>query len=610
MRRSTRLATARGAQTRAGRNTANETAKPGSNIESVKGVVPAPPRKRQKTKAGSVCSASSPDSVSLLHQLPLDMLFEILGYLDPISLLYLSLSSRDLRKTLMSRSLVWIWKTSYALTDHGLPPAPDDLNIPQFLSFMVDEICDTCNKQCQEDGFVRVWSARLRYCFECRENSPAIVAEKRMRRDIKIVRDIQRYFGQRDYPVHTLFPFFLDDYNDEERAYPRASIEELVRDFERDTKHKRIEVKKTWLSERAEKEGRIRTHAEICEKWQDEQFERRAEREEKIRDERRKEILERLKEVGWYDEAVNARHARRFKENDFVAKAQPLADKEWNQAKHTLFSFLRTLKEERLADEREKARMDRYLALRKTYLDYRALKMSDGQSVLPDVGDLVTFEEVLALVEGTPFDQEVPAQDMLALFDNLLQTRFPKWKASCDNALVDILNAADKKRKQPATSADLKLAVTVFRYTKWPRGGPLLYPNVLQGRHEGMGHSGLPVAQHPFSANDIGVKVTILRLAKKLVELAGLDPQTATSEDMDKRDAWYLRACDIAYREDGLSVHVMLWRAALENYEIIGERRWRSMFYSLTRTQHLPERRARTRDVVLAAHSSSRSQQS
>ncbi|KAL1686128.1 hypothetical protein GGG16DRAFT_97147, partial [Schizophyllum commune] len=610
MRRSTRLATARGAQTRAGRNTANETAKPGSNIESVKGVVPAPPRKRQKTKAGSVCSASSPDSVSLLHQPPLDMLFEILGYLDPISLLYLSRSSRDLRKTLMSRSLVWIWKTSYALTDHGLPPAPDDLNIPQFLSFMVDEICDTCNKQCQEDGFVRVWSARLRYCFECRENSPAIVAEKRMRRDIKIVRDIQRYFGQRDYPVHTLFPFFLDDYNDEERAYPRASIEELVRDFERDTKHKRIEVKKTWLSERAEKEGRIRTHAEICEKWQDEQFERRAEREEKIRDERRKEILERLKEVGWYDEAVNARHARRFKENDFVAKAQPLADKEWNQAKHTLFSFLRTLKEERLADEREKARMDRYLVLRKTYLDYRALKMSDGQSVLPDVGDLVTFEEVIALVEGTPLDQEVLAEEMLALFDSLSQTRFPAWKASRDSALVDILNAADKKRKQPATAADLKLAVTVFRYTKWPRGGPLLYPNVLQGRHEGMGHPGLPVAQHPFSVNDIGVKVTILRLARKLVELAGLDPQTATSEDMDKRDVWYMRACDIAYRKDGLSVHVMLWRAALENYEIIGERRWRSMFYSLTRTQHLPERRARTRDVVLAAHSSSRSQQS
>ncbi|KAL1754782.1 hypothetical protein FB107DRAFT_249250 [Schizophyllum commune] len=272
-------------------------------------------------------------------------------------------------------------------------------------------------------------------------------------------------------------------------------------------------------------------------------------------------------------QAANARHARRFKENDFVAKAQPLTDKEWNQAKHTLFSFLRTLKEERLADEREKARMDRYLALRKMYLDYRALKMSDGQSVLPDVGDLVTFEEVIALVEGTPLDQEVSAEEMLALFDSLSQTRFPAWKASRDSALVDILNAADKKRKQPATAADLKLAVTVFRYTKWPRGGPLLYPNVLQGRHEGMGHPGLPVVQHPFSANDIGVKVTILRLAKKLVELADLDPQTATPEDMDKRDAWYMRACDIAYREDGLSVHVMLWREALENYEIIGGRK-------------------------------------
>ena len=44
--------------------------------------------------------------------------------------------------TLMNRSSSWLWKNSYTTTDHELPPAPDDLTIPKFLGFIVDDICD------------------------------------------------------------------------------------------------------------------------------------------------------------------------------------------------------------------------------------------------------------------------------------------------------------------------------------------------------------------------------------------------------------------------------------------------------------------------------------
>lgn len=42
----------------------------------------------------------------------------------------------------MSRSSLWLWKNSYANTEHGLPPMPDDLTIPKFVGFVIDEVCD------------------------------------------------------------------------------------------------------------------------------------------------------------------------------------------------------------------------------------------------------------------------------------------------------------------------------------------------------------------------------------------------------------------------------------------------------------------------------------
>ena len=115
-----------------------------------------------------MASPSERESISLLQQLPLDILFEvssapssfaagltttlsspfahmtsqILGYLDLFSIFYLSRTSKAFRNTLMSRSTRGLWKKSYAATAHELPPIPEDVSIPQFVSFIVDNVCD------------------------------------------------------------------------------------------------------------------------------------------------------------------------------------------------------------------------------------------------------------------------------------------------------------------------------------------------------------------------------------------------------------------------------------------------------------------------------------
>lgn len=130
-----------------------------------------PPRKRHKTEdgGGKVSSAANINTpVSALLQLPLDVLLEvrrvaashhiaqsdfatrahffpqILTHVDPMSLRHVSRTSQALRDTLTGPRSNWIWRASYANTDHGLPPAPSDLTVPQFLSLLVDQFCDVC----------------------------------------------------------------------------------------------------------------------------------------------------------------------------------------------------------------------------------------------------------------------------------------------------------------------------------------------------------------------------------------------------------------------------------------------------------------------------------
>ena len=53
---------------------------------------------------------------------------QILARVDPLSLRRLSRTSRAPRGTLTGPSLDWIWRASYASTDHGQPPAPEDIS--------------------------------------------------------------------------------------------------------------------------------------------------------------------------------------------------------------------------------------------------------------------------------------------------------------------------------------------------------------------------------------------------------------------------------------------------------------------------------------------------
>ncbi|KAI5900837.1 uncharacterized protein SCHCODRAFT_02683636 [Schizophyllum commune H4-8] len=556
MRRSTRIESSRGVPSRLESATADE--KPDTSLEpEPSSVVNAPPHKRQKTMVKCEETYHANDSVFSLQQLPLDILFEIFNLLDPISLFHLSRASKALRSTLIGRSLVLLWKKSYAGAD--LPPVPNDLNIPQFLGLVVDDECDFCHTSPADGNVYRVWEARKRCCRNCQFDSAHIVRPRDMH-EIKVVRDVQRYFG-RDYALESLFPNFSPNaWEPEFRVFVREEIESFAAEYEAENRRKLVKDKKIWLERKVSERKQVRKHASICEEWVKEQERKRKADELRIREERREAILERLKELGWFEEANHWESERSFKAHAFVAKAEPLTDEDWNENRAELIRFVEKLKEKRLAEDRRRTLHKRYTSLAQVHKVFLKEQLRRSLDLLPSIGDLVTFDEVTRLIEGTPIKQDLPWQDMRALIDELAETRFPEWRTVREDELVGLINAADTERARPATRADLKLAATVFKrdYAR------LWYPEVVIRRDQvrEMGDEPqLVVRQRAWAVGQVSVRVPLLRLAERLVELAGLDPQVATPADMDRRDAWYARARDMPQRKEG--IRAMMWRVAV-----------------------------------------------
>ncbi|KAH0829105.1 hypothetical protein J3R83DRAFT_2571 [Lanmaoa asiatica] len=110
--------------------------------------------KRRRGKPGEIC------------QLNLDVLFLIAAYIHPIDLLNLARTCKSLRALLMDKSSVFVWKSARRQVK-GLPDCPPDLTEPEYANLVFYARCHGCGK------YVKTvfWEMRRRYCPSCRMRS-------------------------------------------------------------------------------------------------------------------------------------------------------------------------------------------------------------------------------------------------------------------------------------------------------------------------------------------------------------------------------------------------------------------------------------------------------
>ncbi|KAK0466091.1 uncharacterized protein EV420DRAFT_1326502 [Desarmillaria tabescens] len=97
----------------------------------------------RQTSTRRVVNLKRRAKLSMLPTLPLDILFEIFGHLNPLDLLYLTRTTKEFRRVLTHRSSTTVWKSSLANVP-GLPPCPEDMSHPAWSSLVFDHFCHEC----------------------------------------------------------------------------------------------------------------------------------------------------------------------------------------------------------------------------------------------------------------------------------------------------------------------------------------------------------------------------------------------------------------------------------------------------------------------------------
>ncbi|KAL1727688.1 hypothetical protein EV714DRAFT_216738 [Schizophyllum commune] len=509
-------------------------------------------------------------STSFFTDLPLELVLEILGYLDATSLLRLSRTTRTLRKFLLNRSSFKIWKKSWANMDPALPPPPRGVSVPSFVALATDEFCQFCG-QLPEKSALIVWGSRERYCEQCGNDRRCLVSEKDIR-DFHAIKQIFRLCGHSYQPVDLLpsvvrLALVSSYHNQTVRLYSRASYDNLANRFENETAQKSKDFKKQWVSKWEERYKKTQRHIAFCEMWEQEHQKRREEEKRRICRERIDEILRRLGDLGWADEVQKTATRRHLDGHELVAKTQPLTDEEWESIRAPLLKLLPELRDKRLAQERHIALRERYGTLRQVYEDRIRGKSQLERCFMPGAGDLADLKEVTDMIEGTPVDQKLTKADLNSVIDTIPQAHWDAWNAAREASLIDLLNHAEAPplHKRPATAADFQLATTVFTYNSYSRHFP--YPEVLGYHPDGGGMSYTPkgpLHQREWSTKGYSVRLDRQRVAVRVVRLAGLDPKTATAAEMDARDVWF--ASNKNVKSTNRDLHAMTWRYAIMHH--------------------------------------------
>ncbi|KAL1661146.1 hypothetical protein GGF50DRAFT_129712 [Schizophyllum commune] len=225
--------------------------------------LPAPKRRKQTASASS---APMQGKLSAFFDLPLEILHEILSHTHPIDLLQISRATKTLRRTLMSRSSIWIWKKSYA-AHPDLPAVPEDMNIPQFMSLAVDRWCHSCHGK-RADAIC--WIARTRSCRNCLQSTKHWFRREQMRCKpaLRIIGESNLIFQS---VMMSLFPYIritVPSRPSGQVYYLASSVRDFLEEFDRDdVAHMTAAQRDQWLTPTYGEMERLAEHARECKQW-------------------------------------------------------------------------------------------------------------------------------------------------------------------------------------------------------------------------------------------------------------------------------------------------------------------------------------------------------
>ncbi|OCH87407.1 hypothetical protein OBBRIDRAFT_781679 [Obba rivulosa] len=513
-----------------------------------------PPKKNVlKEKGKRTCRRT----LSMLPDMPLDILFEIFGHLHPLDILHLARTTKALRNVLMQRSAVSIWKQARKQIE-DLPDCPPDLSEPQYARLLFDPHCHFC---LTARVMTVLWACRARCCKSCM--SEHVTESSSL---YNLMSDFKKLPISKMVPMEFRNkPIFLK----RDALALREQITAVG-----DDKEKLEEFGKT----KVEEVQAIETHARAVAAWQDEQAERRGFELETIRYNRMRSIMSKLSELGYQVdlEKMSEDFKVEFEDHPLVKQPKELTARIWNNIREPMLAYMERVRADRLARERCQHMCLRIIFV-KQLLDIFSL-VCPPRTYLPSTADFCVMPEFKRSLMVPP-EEPPPRGELLDAFACILEL-CARWRGETSARLLPLLPPPPGSAPGAAPLSRLGLATTFFRCKRCPAGWNAIgYPRVLAhecltvraaidtgaATPEAHLHNALALTVGEQPWNRAGDRVAwheeAHHAARRIVRAVGADPERATWEELDALDARVV--CTACMHGD--CVRVMTWRTAVKH---------------------------------------------
>ncbi|KAF8835463.1 hypothetical protein BDN67DRAFT_975299 [Paxillus ammoniavirescens] len=496
-----------------------------------------PAKKRQSRRKGKQTESTEPvkrsrrrGRLEMMPEMNLDILFYIFGFLHPMDVLNLARTTKSFRQLLMRKSSAFIWKTSCKQID-GLPDCPPDLTEPQYVNLVFDPHCHRCGKVVPTIH----WRLRLRYCPACR---------KQCLGDSKLCA-APVFFHPQAIPGEFV-------HRGRRRVYlvVRATAQALHEEF----KQVPVLERDGFITGKFRQVVKIAEHAAKCEAWHRGVTEARKSELEDVRAERTDAISARLRDLGCGDEIDYFGPDLPVDERKYFSVSKPLTDKEWDRIRPGLVERMDFHRKVRMQSAVYNPRRTILCNLYDQYVRKPAPRNARF-GLLPHVVDVANFPAFEAIIKSPEETIITPGSFAEAFIQ--LPSYVRGWREDIEAQLAALVEIpADLMYSDtPGPSAQtpqgfLRLACAVFSKSV---GGVAMFPDIIfpQDTHtfnvrlyrtvdDDPDSIGAQLFRAlPWSLSDASGKslAKFFSPAAYIVHACGLDPRTATCEDMDKRNA-------------------------------------------------------------------------
>ncbi|KAI0753865.1 hypothetical protein C8Q74DRAFT_1373784 [Fomes fomentarius] len=304
-------------------------------------------------------------SLQDLPHLAIEIQLKVYSYLDPRDLLVLVRTCKQFRTFFLHRSNEPLWRAARENVGN-LPPCPPFMSEPAFLNLLFSTYCQNCGKP---HMWKAMWVWFARYCPNC------VIALS--------------------YSYDEAEDKILDV--DQHEAFSTAGA--------------LLELFGVYQNQR---------YVNACEDWHEKRQKERAGRFEAKRREHFTEIIKRLKESEWDQEAkMLQRDSWKMEGLQVVRQPSKFSPKSWEKAFKAMYPILRSCRHQRLVKESAAVFRPRFAALQAAILaHYIQLPRAAQMDHHPDSVDLALMDECRAIAD-VPADQTVTQEDFARIVPEL-----------------------------------------------------------------------------------------------------------------------------------------------------------------------------------------------